>query len=182
MDGKPDLYRLVLSETLSSNWDDIQRESEAAQPGPTFKAQLSAFVNAVGRVVDPDRNRFLASVGVEAQRHPEFEDLGKERDRVRDPVFASLLETALGGGSLSGGDASRDLMIIRIIIMGWALEKVFSPEVGPQLDAALIDLAEVLDRGKRPAGVDPEPSNGSDSKARPRGSTAGGPPRARRQR
>ena len=178
VDGKPELYRLVHTETLSRYWEDIQSETEAAKPDPTFRSQLSAFVRAVGRVAKPEGNDFLASVGIETRRHPEFEDLGKERDRVREPVFASLLEKALAGGSLSNGGAAHELMMLRILIMGWAHEKNFNPDVGPQLDAALLDLADVLDRAKRPA-TGQAASEQSDTDSGSEKSSAGTPRRSR---
>lgn len=168
VEDKSELYRLVFSETVSTYWEAIQGRIEAAEPGPSFSSQLSAFVDAVLQVVDAERNDFLAAVGVEVRRHPEFEDLKKERDRVRDPIFASLLEQSLAGGSLADGDVAHQLLMLRIILMGWALEHVFNPDIRPQLDDALLDLAGALDRAKRPAPAAGDPGEGSAPPARSR--------------
>lgn len=165
---KSDLYRLVFSETVGAYWEAIQDRIDAADPEPSFASQLAAFVEAVLQVVDVERNDFLAAVGVEVRRHPEFEDLRKERDRVRDPVFASLLQKSLDGGSLGDDDIAHQILMMRIVLMGWALEHVFNPDIRPQLDAALLDLAKALDRAKRAAPAAGDPGKGADAPLRPR--------------
>lgn len=165
---KSDLYRLVFSDTLNSYWESIQRRIDAAQPEPNFRSQLSAFMDAVMQVVDSERNDFLAAVGIEVRRHPEFADLTKERDRVRDPVFASLLERSLGGSSLVEGQSDQQLVMLRIVLMGWAMEHVFNPDIRGQLDEALLELAGALDRAKRPPSGSQSDVSGSPRRSRTR--------------
>lgn len=151
VEDKSHLYRLVFSDTISYYWEEIQQRIEAARPERTFSSQLSALVDAVHEVAEFDRNDFMAGAGIEARRHPEFLDLTKERDLARDPVLASLMEQSLGGGSLADGDSAHHVLMLRIVLMGWALEYVFNPEIRPHLDAAFLDLAAVMDRARRPS-------------------------------
>lgn len=175
IEDKSDLYRLVFSDTVSYYWDELNRRIEAAEPVASFSSQLSVFVDAVHEIAEFDRNDFLAGAGIEACRHPEFLDLTKERDLARDPVLASLLDRSLGGDSLAEGDSTHHLLMLRILLMGWALEYVFNPDIRPQLDAAFLDLAAALDRAKRPA-----PSTTHVSSPEDRSNGAGGSPSPRR--
>jgi AcrR family transcriptional regulator len=180
VEGKPELYELVFKETLTTTWQRIREHMQAAAPAPTFTAQLTALADAARTTTGDDR--FLTTVNIEVLRHPELRELIHERDAVRDPIFASIVKTALGDANLSAADLDAHIMMARLVIMGWATESAFHTELRSEFDAALEHLGTVLDdavQDRRLTAVEAASKNGAPAPRRKTKSARPGPRQTR---
>jgi AcrR family transcriptional regulator len=153
VEDKRALYEQVFLATLHATWDAIAERIERKE---SFSDQMAALVTAV-ETADraPGSSGFLAAALVEVDRHPELRHLLAERERAQDRVLRSILAPLHEAGKLGGlGTLEDSIVAVRLLLLGWAMESHYRPQLREQFTKALLRLARPVDGlpAPRPSG------------------------------
>jgi AcrR family transcriptional regulator len=150
--GLAELYEAVFDDTAEATWARI---GQRLQPGATGARGLQMLIDAIdvaGSELDEHddaANMFLATVPIEAARHPELAHLLDRRRRLQDRQFRALVAPAFYAGELPAfEDLDTAVEAVRLLVMGWAIETQHQRSRTAESKRAV--LAALQDFGRHP--------------------------------
>ena len=149
-DDRAELYEAVFDDTAESTWERIGRRIQAGSVGTAALQTLVDAIDAAGSESDEHdtaANLFLATVPIEAGRHPELRHLLERRRRLQERQFRALVAPAFYAGELPAfDDLDTAVEAVRLLVMGWAIETQYqrsrTTESKPAVLAALRDFGQ----------------------------------------
>jgi AcrR family transcriptional regulator len=159
-DDRAELYEAVFDDTAESTWERIGRRIQAGSVGTAALQILVDAIDAAGSEADEDdtaANMFLATVPIEASRHPELRHLLERRRRLQERQFRALVAPAFYAGEMPAfDDLDTAVEAVRLLVMGWAIETQYQrSRVGESKRAV---LAALRDFGQRASAADTQVS------------------------
>jgi AcrR family transcriptional regulator len=165
-DDRAELYEAVFDDTAEFTWAQIGRRVAAGSSGPHALQALIEAIDEAGSELDEHdtaANMFLATVPIEAGRHPELRHLLERRRRIQERQFRALVAPAFYAGQLPAfDDLDTAVEAVRLLVMGWAIETQYQRSRTPESKRAV--LAVLRDFGQRT--VPPEPVELAERKAK----------------
>jgi AcrR family transcriptional regulator len=154
---RAELYEAVFDDTAESTWAQIGKRIEAGADAPHALQALIEAIDTAGHELDEHdtaANMFLATVPIEAGRHPELKHLLERRRRIQERQFRALVAPAFYAGRLPAfDDLDTAVEAVRLLVMGWAVETQYQRSRTTESKRAV--MAVLRDFGQRTVPPDP---------------------------
>jgi AcrR family transcriptional regulator len=162
-DDRAELYEAVFDDTAESMWQRIGRRIQAGSVGTAALQTLVDAIDAAGSEADEDdtaATMFLATVPIEAGRHPELRHLLERRRRIQERQFRALVAPAFYAGELPAfDDLDTAVEAVRLLVMGWAIETQYQRSRIDESKRAVLAALRDLGRQATPNATSEPPVN-----------------------
>jgi AcrR family transcriptional regulator len=137
---KESLYEAVFEATISHLWEVLD---ESTRGRDTARDALDALITAADRARKqlPYYPEYLTGLPLEAARHPRFQTLVDRRIETQRVTFRHVASLGRSTGEFDDTLLLEELSEnLRIIVMGWLVERNVRVEKGPLRTAGLLHL------------------------------------------
>lgn len=139
-DSKPALYVAVVAEALSELLPSLR---VAADEAPSARAALSAMIHELSTEQHLTSLRFLVSVPVEMQRHPELGPALVEDPGIFFELVLDVVKRGVREGEIAGDKAEQVIGVYIATMMGLSIHSSVVP--ASHADAALEGFLDLLE-------------------------------------